>query len=81
MTEFSFLYVISEDKKRTRVDPFYENMERAESYFKYLCGCVNPKYPWKVQLVRGDFVPGRHNRVLRGGILEVLKEYTQGGEA
>ena len=78
MTEFSFLYVISEDKKRTRVDPFYENMERAESYFKYLCGCVNPKYPWKVQLVRGDFVLGRHNRVLRGGVLEVLKEYTQG---
>lgn len=78
MAEFSFLYVISEDKKRTRVDPFYENMERAESYFKYLCGCVNPKYPRKVQLVRGDFVLGRHNRVLRGGVLEVLKEYTQG---
>jgi hypothetical protein len=78
MAEFSFLYVISEDGERTRVEPFYENMERAGAYFKYRCGCVNPKYRYKVQLVRGDFVLGRHNRVLRGGVLEVLKEYTQG---
>lgn len=35
MAEFSFLYVISEDRERTSVEPFYENMERAEAYFKY----------------------------------------------
>lgn len=30
MAGFSFLYVIAEGKKRTRVEPFYQNMERAE---------------------------------------------------
>ena len=79
MAEFSFLYVISEDTERTRVEPFYENMERAEAYYRYACGMITRKYRHKVQLVRGDFLLGRNNRVLRGGIHEVLKEYLQEG--
>ena len=79
MAEFSFLYVITENPERTRVEPFYDNMERAEAYYGYACGMINRKYRHKVQLVRGDFMLGRHNKVLRGGVHEVLKEYLQEG--
>ena len=75
----SFLYVISETKERTNIEPFYENMERAEVYYRYECGMINRKYRHKVQLVRGDFLLGRDNKVLRGGIHEVIKEYIQDG--